>query len=451
MLEDDVVDFLKAKKVMADKIRQGIPNKRSTDVFRIEIKIHPIDEISWAAAQKSSIKIFGANQDNSACIAGIGEAASIKSNQAVPLKKIFLTLRSYLKPQYPYLQWYGGFSFDPKRSSKIWKEYGAYRFVLPRFELASDASSMIFCCNIVGRVSSRQIEDILRQLNDLQTGVSFVEDKPIKASKREDFPSQQQWSNNVETILNAIGKGRLQKVVLARQTKLKFAKNIDPWDMLRRLFSVTPNSYHFCFQFGKTTFLGASPERLYRKYGHGIISEAIAGTAPRGQGVSQDNACKEKLLASLKDNHEHDFVVKAIEEGFKQICEDYQHGDKPKILTLGNGHHLVTSFEGRLKSGIHEEDIIKALHPTPAVGGVPQKKSLELLAKLEGFERGWYTGLIGYLGLDWSEFVVGIRSGLVQGREMMVYAGAGIVEGSHSQNEWQEIEHKIGNFIKIIS
>ena len=73
-----------------------------------------------------------------------------------------------------------------------------------------------------------------------------------------------------------------------------------------------------------------------------------------------------------------------------------------------------------------------------------------MLSKLEGFQRGWYTGLIGYVGLDWSEFVVGIRSALVKAKEMTVFAGAGIVDGSVSENEWQEVENKISNFIKLI-
>ncbi|MBF0490803.1 MAG: isochorismate synthase [Candidatus Omnitrophica bacterium] len=450
MAEEDIVDFISAKKLMADRIKAGVPNKTSTDVFRVEIKIHPIDEIAWIASQKADVKIYGANQDNSACIAGVGEAASVSGRKGSSLKKIFQLLRAYLKNDYPYLQWYGGFCFDAKRSSKEWADFGAYRFVLPRFELASDAASMIFCCNIVGKVHLKQIKIILKELEALSVGVSPSSNPILKVGQRGNFPSNQAWDQKVQSVLKEIVKGKLQKVVLARQTKLKFLKVIDPWDILRRLFEVTPNSYHFCFQFGKTAFLGASPERLYRKFGRAVISEAIAGTSARGQGVSSDNRLKEQLLASLKNNYEHECVVQAIDKGLSEICQDHQHSQKPQILTLGNGHHLITAFEGKLKDGVCDEDIIKALHPTPAVGGVPQTQALKLIGQLEGFERGWYTGLIGYVGLDWSEFVVGIRSGLVQGKEMTVYAGAGIVAGSDAQEEWQEIENKISNFIKLI-
>ena len=449
-MSEEIVDFIKAKKMMAQKIQEGIPNKTSRDVFRVEIKIYPIDEIAWISNQKFDVKIFGANQDNTACIAGVGEALCVKGKKISSFKKVFSSLRQYLKKEHPYLQWYGGLCFDPRRSSGVWREFGAYRFVIPRFEIASDAGSMIFCCNIIGKISSKEQEQILKQLDSLTLGISSTDNNSLRAIKRKDSPSSVQWDKNVKTVLKAIAGKKLQKLVLARQTILNFSKKVNPWNILSRLFEVTPNSYHFCFEFAGTAFVGASPERLYRKYGHGIISEAIAGTSARGRGVSQDNANKEQLLSSHKNSCEHAFVVDAIEQGLKNICQDQEHSLSPKILTLGNGHHLLTSFEGKLKEGVHEENIIKALHPTPAVGGVPQGESLKMLSKLESFERGWYTGLIGYVGLDWSEFVVGIRSALIKNKEMTLYAGAGIVEGSDPQDEWQEIENKISNFIKLI-
>ena len=84
----------------------------------------------------------------------------------------------------------------------------------------------------------------------------------------------------------------------------------------------------------------------------------------------------------------------------------------PGILTLPNGHHLITKFQGQLKDGINDEDILQFLHPTPALGGTPRKQAMDIIRKLEGFSRGWYGAPVGYVGLDWAEFVVGIRSGL---------------------------------------
>ena len=110
-----------------------------------------------------------------------------------------------------------------------------------------------------------------------------------------------------------------------------------------------------------------------------------------------------------------------------------------EILTLANGHHLITKFQGQLKDGINDEDILQFLHPTPALGGVPRDQAMDIIRKLEGFSRGWYGSPIGYVGLDWAEFVVGIRSGLARGKNLSVFAGAGIVQGSQAKPEWEEV------------
>ena len=99
---------------------------------------------------------------------------------------------------------------------------------------------------------------------------------------------------------------------------------------------------------------------------------------------------------------------------------------------------------------INDEDILGSLHPTPALGGTPRKQALEAICKLEGFSRGWYGAPIGFVGLDWAEFVVGIRSGFLRAKRLSVFAGAGIVQGSEALSEWDEVENKISNFIKII-
>jgi menaquinone-specific isochorismate synthase len=157
------------------------------------------------------------------------------------------------------------------------------------------------------------------------------------------------------------------------------------------------------------------------------------------------------LARSPKNTREHALVVEAIRENLGGLCRRLDHTVAPGILSLGNGHHLLTKFEGQLKDGVKDEDVLQCLHPTPALGGSPKEKAMAVIRALEPFDRGWYGGPLGYVGLDWAEFVVGIRSALVRGKQLSVYAGAGIVEGSKPKAEWQEIENKISNFIKIIA
>ncbi len=416
--------------------------KPSKSIERMEIKVHPVDMIAWLSLQKDDVKIYGANQSDTVSIAGIGQAVCVTGKQSGNLKKIFKLLRNSLSPQYPYLQWYGGFCFDERHLDGDWEEFGAYRFIIPRFELAAQSGKMIFCCNLVGR---ENIKSIQRQLAAIAVNIPIhLEGRKNSLNatilRRVDQPDQGLWKKDVERI---VADTTVKKVVLARKTSIHFKQPPDPWSMLRQLKAVTPNSYHFAFQFKKTVFLGASPERLFRRYQMSIESEALAGTLPK-------SANPEELLKSDKNRHEHGLVVDAIDASFKELCSTFSREKAPDILTLANGHHLITKFQGQLKDGIHDEDILQLLHPTPALGGTPRVAAMDIIRQCESFSRGWYGAPLGYVGLDWAEFVVGIRSGLVRAKKLSVFAGAGIVDGSEAVAEWDEVENKISNFIKII-
>ncbi len=434
--KNNFLSLEKAKDQMSGWIATYKPSKA---IERIEIKIHPADMLSWLSLQKDEVKIYGANQSDTMAIAGIGQAVCLRGERLGSFKKVFKQLRSFLSPKYPYLQWYGGFCFDERHPDADWKEFGAYRFVLPRFELAARSGKMIFCCNLAGR---ENIAGILKQLAAIKVNCHSEPQRRriFSISRRSDKPDEKLWQKNVDKIL---ADTSVEKVVLARKTSLYFKQTPDPWAMLRQLKAVTPNSYHFAFQFKKTVFLGASPERLFRRYARCIESEALAGTMPKSMSPKQ-------LQNSDKNKREHALVVDAINASFKEICTSFSREKQPGILTLANGHHLITKFQGQLKDGINDEDILQFLHPTPALGGSPRKQAMAIIRNLEGFSRGWYGAPIGYVGLDWAEFVVGIRSGLANAKKLSVFAGAGIVRGSEAAAEWDEVENKISNFIKII-
>jgi len=438
--KNNFLSLKEAKDQMAVFIAAYKPSK---SVVRLEIKVDPVDMLAWLSLQRDDVKIYGANQSDTVSIAGIGQAACLTDIRLGNVGHIFKQMRHLLNPQYPYLQWYGGLCFDQRNMDVDWEDFGAYRFVIPRFELASQEDKMIFCCNLVGR---ENIKSILRQLEGVQCDVP----KPFEGRsntlnttilRRTDQPNRALWKEGVDQIL---ADTSVEKIVLARKTLLHFKQPLDPWAMLRQLKAVTPNSYHFAFQFKKSVFLGASPERLYRRYQRTIESEALAGTMSK----STDPKI---LLKSDKNMREHAYVVDAINDSFKELCMAYNKDKQAGILTLANGHHLITKFQGQLKDGVQDEDILQLLHPTPALGGTPRVQALNLIRKLEGFSRGWYGAPVGYVGLDWAEFVVGIRSGLTHGKNLSVFAGAGIVKGSEAAEEWDEVENKISNFIKIIS
>ncbi|MBF0511490.1 MAG: isochorismate synthase [Candidatus Omnitrophica bacterium] len=449
-------------------------------IQRFEIPVYPVDILLWLSLQKNDVKIYGSDKNNAMVMAGIGETLCIKGQRLGSYKKVLTTLRLFLSSRYPYLQWYGGFCFDDRYLDKQWSDFGAYRFIIPRFELAARGGKMIFCCNLAegDKISSvlkelrkLVVDDvILRQyisgnyvskgpiastssdcviarrvfhrrsnlLKDCFASLAMTRDERITA--RSDKPQREKWEQRVNKILS---DASIKKAVLARRTTLVFKKAPDPWMLLRNLKEVTPNSYHYAFQFKGNIFLGASPERLYFRQERLVDSEALAGTSPISSGVMA-------LKASDKNKREHAIVVDALKASFKKCCVSFKYDKRPHILSLSNGHHFITHFKGQLKRTVGDEDLLKSLHPTPALGGLPRQRALWLIHDLEGFSRGWYGGPMGYVAQNKTEFVVGIRSGLLEGTKLHLFAGAGIVQGSKASDEWDEVENKISNFIKII-
>jgi len=109
----------------------------------------------------------------------------------------------------------------------------------------------------------------------------------------------------------------------------------------------------------------------------------------------------------------------------------------------------MTGFKGLLKSGVSNAAIIHSIHPTPAVAGTPRNKAIEMINRLEDFDRGWYAGPVGFVGYDTMEFAVAIRSGLIEDNNLALFAGAGVVCDSNAAEEWEEVENKISRFIRV--
>ncbi len=456
-LLNKIFTFEEARNVIKELIKDFLEaqlSKTSTTpiVKRFELRIEKLDLLSWLTQQNFETKLYGSDQDDNYAIAGVGKAFMLEGNRNVNVQELFTTMRSILTPEYPYLRFYGGLCFDDQKPNGEWENFGSYRFMIPRFELATKDGKMLFACNLViSPHSSDHSENVLQELDHLRYSPQDIFIPVLEANSREDIPSQKVWQAHVQDILHTVKTSVCQKVVLARKTEFGFHNRLDPWMILRQLKKVTPYSYHFCFQFADgTVFLGASPERLYKRQDRTIESHAIAGTRRRGRTHREDEQLRQELLTSDKDHREHAFVVEAIESVLSDICDDFTK-DNLNILSLESGHHLLTSFQGKLKENIHDWEILQALHPTPAVGGFPRKEALEIIKQLEPFSRGWYAAPVGYVSLEETEFVVAIRSALVKDNKLTVYAGAGIVEGSEPQSEWNEVENKIGNFLKVLN
>ncbi len=260
-----------------------------------------------------------------------------------------------------------------------------------------------------------------------------------KLLERKDTPTFDQWWMMVGGALEKIKTGQLKKVVLARQTTLKFDGKIDPLHVLRMLTPIGKEASLFMLQLDKdTAFLGATPEKLFHRQERKITSEALAGTKDQ---IEQWTA---------KESSEIEAVQVFLHEKFMRFCRDIKW-QPPEQKSFGNLNHLYQSIRGDLKDEVTDQELFLHLHPTPALGGLPKEAAISYLTQIEPFHRGWYGGPFGMVSPRETDMAVAIRSALIRGNEMHLFAGAGIVRDSDPQKEWQELDRKIHHYLRFLN
>jgi menaquinone-specific isochorismate synthase len=432
-----------------------VPLEIEGKILRVEVQIPPLEPLHWLAQQKSDIKTYWSDRHGRFTIAGIGTLDTIASDLPISYPDIFGQLRQKLSSLFPNVRYYGGIGFSQNNwIDPSWKLFGNYRFIVPRFEIWTDGIDTFFACNFLGdsRPSQweRELERILDELIYLDLTHQEVEIAPPVQIDRFDTPNRSQWQRNINLALAKFADLNLKKIVLARKSTLTFSGNLQPQILLLLLQPNNHPSYHFCFQIDSTTaFIGTSPERLYYRQDRLLKTEAIAGTRQRGISTEIDRQLSQELLNSPKDIHEHQLVVNNLHAILAELCHSVKIDRASTILKLNKVQHLYTQCQGILKSHLTDAEILPQLHPTPAVGGFPRTQALKLIQELEPFERGWYAAPVGWVGYDDTEFAVAIRSGLVDRDRLLLFAGAGIVTGSQSAEEWIEIENKIRHFTDL--
>jgi len=350
----------------------------------------------------------------------------------------------------PEPQFYGGFAFQPGLvGSTLWRGFGDALFVLPRIAYARCAeracltlsASANELASVPGRARlAREAHEALRALRHEIGGAPAQ----IHAAALND-PAEAAWSALVAGIRGEIASGRLEKAVAARCTVVGGPCLPPAALVLERLRSEAPDCTRFALSVGDRTFLGASPERIVKRRGSRIWTEALAGSA-RG-----DNPAHVKsLLHSRKERVEHAIVAREIRALLGPLHATLST-DGPEVHLLRHVAHLRTRFEGVLKEPRHVLDLVARLHPTPAVAGAPRAAALAWIAAHEHIERGLYAGPFGAFDRAGNgEFVVAIRSGLFAAGEAHLFAGAGIIEGSEVAAELCETRWKLRSLLSAI-
>jgi menaquinone-specific isochorismate synthase len=445
------LDDLSRKVLAASDIKSVAPGAP----VRVAIDIATSDPLLWLKSLPSDKKIYWHDREHRFEFAGFGVAHTLDLSGPDSLSALD-TMSDTLGDTGGSIRFFGGLRFDslPRhdRSDPGWRSFGQGFLLLPRVALMLSDNQCTLACHLMpNETTPPALDRIARQIRELRLNPA-VADNPPDVVNRTDCPEYDTWVRHVAAILKAISDGRCQKTVLARQTELELSTPVNPWRVLRNLRSHSEKKTLFGVQIDPgAAFIGATPERLYYRKGTMLESEALAGSSPRGTTPEMDATLTRELLNSAKDRREHDFVVNSLRAHLCTMCADLSVDPAPEVRKLAGVQHLYTRIAGRLRDRAVDGRLLSLMHPTPAVNGYPRTAALNLIRELEPFDRGWYAGAVGWISPNEAEFVVAIRSALIAGNRALVYAGAGIVDGSSPDQEWAEIENKIAPMIAALS
>ncbi len=395
--------------------------------------------------------------DRDGCVwsfSGEGEAARVEGSGEARFDEIrgradelFATLASRVHPDAafaPPARLYGGLAFRPEPARAApWAAFRDGSFVLPRwlYGTCGDRAFLRLTVRAGERIEAETIAATIASFS----GTAAVHPEPHgEALAALERTSPEVWGAMIGDALARIRAHELTKVVPMVLCKVLGVPAQGVFDVARalgRLGAHYPECVRFAFQRGEAVFLGASPERLVDKRGLAVESDALAGSAPRR--VDGDARAASALLESDKDRREHRVVVDAVRAAIEPLASRIRVPSAPVVRTLRNVHHLWTPITAVLSRPRHILDLVRSLHPTPAVCGTPREAAIRWIAAHEPQPRGGYAGAVGWFDAEGDgAFSVAIRSGLLARREAWLYAGAGIVEGSDASLEYAETRLK---------
>lgn len=402
-------------------------------------------------------RFFWENENQPLGFAGFGVAASIQAQG----KNRFHTIQTqaadifarttqlagdvpdFLRPRF-----FGGFSFSPTlNEQEPWQAFSPAHFILPQYLLTHYEGTAWLTIHLTIPADTPddeyewRVREALWDIPPVQTLPPRTVATSNGAFATDSTLSFDMWATMIAHAQQDINAGRIQKVVLSTHRCGTIPDALTPPIILGRLRGRYPDCNRFLFEPRRGhAFFGASPERLVKRVGNRVETVALAGSAPRGSSFEEDRAFGDALLNSEKDRAEHAFVVDAVQQNLGPITDTISVKDKPELYRLNNIQHLLTPIRAELSRPAHVLDIVERLHPTPAVGGVPQADALDFIQNHEPHNRGWYASPIGWFDANGDgEFIVALRSAALTNSNIHLFAGAGIVGASDAEKEWREI------------
>ena len=351
----------------------------------------------------------------------------------------------------------GGFAFsDDGGKAPQWSGFAPASLIVPELSISRRGRDVSMTLNAV--VSAD--DDALQIAERLAARAAALQNRPL--AMLDPDPSQQSrvvgtmppehYEQAVARAVALINAGELEKIVLAREVQIHSAQPFST----EAIFGVLREAFSGCHVFavgrGEKTLIAASPELLVRREGMRAATLALAGSTRRSADPAVDSHLGEQLLRSAKDREEQEIVVRRIVQTLQPLSVWVAAADEPMIAQMANIQHLATPIRAQLRDPIGAIELAGALHPTPAVGGEPHDVAAPLIPALEGLDRGWYAGPVGWTDLNGDgEFCVALRCALVGGNLARCYAGVGVVSGSDPAAELAETEVKLAALLPVLA
>ncbi|WP_254537909.1 isochorismate synthase [Halomarina litorea] len=407
--------------------------------YRAFLAAQPVPRIHWSAPD--GLEIAGGGAAARLVAEGPGRFEALREDAAALFSDLDVDGPHAARPRLV-----GGAAFNERHAdAPPWAGFPAALFVLPRVQLVRTDETTYLTVSAFdpeegpGEVAA-SLEAIRERIADLPAMAPRGVAPGVRATHHR--TPEAEWKAQVRAAADRIADGELEKVVLALALAVDLEEPVDAPSVLERLRRTYPECYRFLVQPTEAAaFFGAPPERLVALDGREVRTEALAGSVARGDTPEEDADLAASLLESEKLQHEQRLVVDAICEQLDPLGE-VREGDQG-VHRLATIQHLRTPIEATLSGEGHVLDIVEALHPTPAVGGLPPDTAWDVIRETETFERGWYAAPLGWFDADGNgEFAVAIRSGVAGDRSATLFAGNGIVGDSDPDAEWEEVQLK---------
>ena len=448
------------------EVQENCRRHNNSKIVSIPLEISLVDPLLVFDQfnQKNTINFYFENRSNGEAIAAIGTLDKIEVSGQDRFTKSEEFIKNCLENIIPISdknqtfslpRFFCNFSFFDQHKKADYPFPSATVF-LPCWQIAvkNNRCTLIMNTIINSRMNITKVLDNLQYhleiIRSLHTHSLNMDKSPLNLYKKI-TNNGDKFKTSVASVLEIIHANHLRKIVLADTLDVSANHDFNLLNSLNNLRQSHPNCNVFSTSNGKgQNFIGASPERLISIHKQQLITDALAGSAPRGKNPTEDATNANNLVNSTKEKHEHKLVLDFITQHLSQLGL-FPQVLAPRLRQLSNIQHLWTPISAVVPNHIHPLQIVAQLHPTPAVAGAARDIACAEIRRYESFERGLYAAPLGWVDAEGNcEFIVGIRSALIDGNYARLYAGAGIVAGSDPEKEFAEVQLKLQALLKAL-